>query len=96
MLAGLRIEAVVENRIGGVLRWRGFNCRIADAYLPGVSNTKFAPDLQRDAGETLVRAHVDFSPRLHVRPRAASLLCELTRRAPDLRGIVERNVYPFQ
>src|SRR3954452_15279617 len=58
MLAGLRIEAVVDYGVGGLQRGRSFDCRIADAHLAVVADAQFAMHLQRNSRKGLVRAHL--------------------------------------
>src|SRR5689334_14224357 len=76
MLAGLRVESVVEDGVGSLQRGRGFDRRVADTHLAVIADAQLASHLKRDSGEGLVRAHGSSSFML---PPASPGVCALSR-----------------
>src|SRR5215471_16594165 len=57
VFASCRVEAVVDDGVGGVLRGRCFHGWVADAQFAVIADPQFAANLQRDARKALMRTH---------------------------------------
>src|SRR4051812_21748555 len=90
VLAGLRVEAVVQYGIGGIEGGRGLDGRIADADLAVVADAQLAPNLERDSREGLMRAHLCL--HFHVPAGSAAAVCAFSRSGEGSGGFGARRV----
>jgi len=90
VLAGIRIEAVIYNRIG-VLRRSTLYRWIAYTHLAVPADAQLAAHLQRNPHKTLTRAHTPLP--LHIFAPGSAAVCTVQRQCRGIDSLLARHVY---